>query len=365
MSALSSLTNRERLILLNLVPQIGSNRLRKLLAYFGSLEDIFSATSERLRDVGGIGPATAAALVTGCKDLGKLEVEVKLLEKHRLVLLTYEDEAYPPSLRSIYDPPIVIYAKGNLPAPDSPHVAIVGTRAASTYGLRVAERLAYDLAQRGVAVVSGMARGIDAAAHAGALKAEAPTVAVLGSGLLRVYPPEHADLAERIAQAGAVISEFPLTFGPLPGNFPRRNRIVSGLCRAIVIVEAARRSGAMITTDLALEQGRDVLAVPGPIDAIGSQGTLQLIRQGAGLVTSADDVLEAMGLLPAENAAEPPETAAARLIVAHLDRRRPLAMDQLAERTGLTMAELSAELLRLELARRVRQLPGKRFLLAD
>jgi DNA processing protein len=232
------------------------------------------------------------------------------------------------------------------------------------YGLQLTERLAGELAVRGVTVVSGLARGIDAAAHRGALRAGGRTLAVIGSGLGALYPPEHAELAEQIAARGAVFSEFPITFPPIPGNFPRRNRLISGLSLGVVVVEAARRSGSLITADCALEQGREVFAVPGRIDSTGSHGTHALLKQGARLVTGVDDILEALHLELARALPPMPRPEVRADVERLLDcfgTRAPIDVDRLAQRAGLPVATCGALLTQLELQRRVRQLPGKRF----
>jgi len=250
-------------------------------------------------------------------------------------------------------------------------VAIVGSRRASLYGQQTAERMSYELAVRGVTVVSGLARGIDSAAHRGALKAQGRTLAVLGSGLSRLYPPEHADLAEQIAASGAVISEYPMGMAPPAQNFPRRNRLISGLSLGVVIVEAASHSGALITADCALEQGREVFAVPGKVDSVTSQGTHQLLKQGAKLTTTVDDILEELRLEPIPmprqaSAASAPHnlrmTDEEQRLLAHLSPDEPQDIDALAATTGLSVSVCAATLLGLELKRLVKQLPGKRFI---
>ena len=206
--------------------------------------------------------------------------------------LSPTNPGYPVLLCKIYDPPATLHVRGRLEALQGPAVAFVGSRRASRYGLRIAERLGYELARSGLTVVSGLARGIDAAAHRGCLRAGGVTVAVLGSGLGRIYPPEHEGLGQQIVRRGAVVSEFPWDANPLPGNFPRRNRIISGLSYGVVVVEATQRSGALITADQALEQGREVMAVPGEIDCTTSEGCHKLLQAGAKLVTCVEDILE-------------------------------------------------------------------------
>ena len=367
------LSDRERLILLNLIPHVGSTCLRRMLDAFGSLERVFNATAQELQQVEGIGPASAQRIAVGCRDEQVLRKELSLAQREGVTILTLEDAAYPKSLRTIHDPPLALYVRGALDPTDEIAVAIVGARRASVYGIQSAERLAYDLALRGVTVVSGMALGIDGASHRGALKAEGRTIAVLGSGMSRLYPTEHTELAEQIAQHGAVISEYPMGTAPLPHNFPRRNRLISGLSLGVVIVEAAQRSGALITADCALEQGREVFAVPGQMSSVTSQGTHQLLKQGARLVTSVEDIMEELCLIPqptthatpmVEATHKPSATSLADVeqqIFACVDEREPSYIDAIASRSGLAVAEVSSALLQLELKQLVQQLPGKQF----
>lgn len=367
------LSHRERLILLNLVPDIGSLRLRKLLEHFGTLERLWQARSQDLEQVNGIGPGLAKQLLDGIRNERALDEELALAQREGVSILTLYDANYPNRLKEIYDPPLALYVRGGPSALDEASVAIVGSRRASLYGLEVAERLAYDLALRGVAVVSGVARGIDGAAHRGALKAHGRTVGVLGGGFCRFYPTEHESLAKQMAEHGAVISEYPMRMAPLAQNFPRRNRVISGLSLGVVIVEAAQRSGALITADCALEQGREVFAVPGPITTATSQGTHHLLQQGARLVTSVDDILEELRLDPPPRRDRPPQagvrqTAATRLpeteqrVFACVEADPPRYIDAIVAQSGLAAPEVSSALLQLELKRFIRQLPGKQFI---
>ena len=287
--------------------------------------------------------------------------ELALAHQHGVAIVAQHDPGYPGALQTIPDPPPALYIKGRLDAADQAAVAIVGSRNASAYGLSCAQRLASDLAIHGITVVSGLARGIDGAAHRGALAAGGRTIAVLGSGLARLYPPEHRQLAEEIVEQGALISEYPMETEPFGFNFPRRNRLISGLSLGVVVVEAASRSGALITVDCALEQGRDVFAVPGPMTSATSHGTHRLLKQGARLVTSVDDIIEELGL-------EPPVARPAALeeseasVFACVTGAQPRYLDAIASETGLAVAEVSSALLQLELKQLVRQLPGKQFI---
>jgi DNA processing protein len=371
------LTDRERLILLNLIPDIGSTQLRRLLDAFGELERVFRASAQELQQVEGLGPALARRIVSCCQDERMLKSELTLAKQHGVEILTLEDAAYPKLLRTIHDPPLALYIRGTLTPADEVAVGIVGSRRASLYGLQSAEQLSYDLALRGISVVSGLARGIDASAHRGALKASGRTLAILGNGLSSVYPIEHEPLAKQITQHGALISEYPMSMRPWPHNFPRRNRIISGLSLGVVIVEAANRSGALITADCALEQGREVFAVPGPMTAITSQGTHQLVKQGARLVTSANDIVEELHLAPeaAKTSARMSEEGSAahtvalpkleERVFACVRRHKPRDIDMIASDSGLATSEVAALLLQLELKRLVQQRPGKQFVRSE
>ena len=276
------------------------------------------------------------------------------------VVLPWGDPGYPPPLARIFDPPLVLWVRGSVESLSSAGIAIVGSRAASVYGEEAATRLASDLASRGFVIVSGLARGIDAAAHRGALAVGGRTVAVLGCGVDVAYPPEHVELMTQVSRSGAVISEFPPGTAPLKMNFPRRNRIISGLSHAVVVVEARQRSGALITADCALEQGREVMAVPGSVLSERHRGSHTLLKAGAALVESAADVLEALKMsagpsLPGGAAAEQDR------LVEVMDAGESYALDALAAMSGEGVATLLPRLLALELEGRIRRLPGGRF----
>ncbi len=291
-------SDRERFIALNLVPGIGSASLRRLLEAFGGLDRLVAAGAVELQEAAGLHARSAERLAAACRDERALRRELALTQRAGVAILTQADEGYPVGLRTIPDPPLALYVKGIPEAMTAPAVAIVGSRRASFYGLECAERLACELALRGVTIVSGLARGIDGAAHRGALKAGGRTIAVLGHGLSQIYPPEHERLANAVAASGWLVSEYPMDAAPLAHHFPRRNRLISGWSLGVVVVEAAARSGALITVDCALEQGREVFAVPGPMTAVTSQGTHHLLKQGARLVTSVEDILEELRLVP-------------------------------------------------------------------
>jgi len=277
-----------------------------------------------------------------------------------IAVVSWGDPRYPPLLACIFDPPLALWVRGSIESLSGPTVAIVGSRAASVYGEDTATRLASQLAARGLVVASGLARGIDAAAHRGALDAGGRTVAVLGCGVDVVYPPEHGELLARVAQSGAVVSELPAGTPPLKKNFPERNRIISGLSRAVVVVEARQRSGALITADCALEQGREVMAVPGNVLSERHRGSHTLLKSGAALVETAADVLEVLKMGGAAGSTDH-EAAERDPLLVLMDPGESYAIDALAGMSGEEVATLLPRLLGLELQRLVRRLPGGRF----
>ena len=357
---------RHAILALSLIPEVGPNLLFHLVASFGSAQAALVASFERLRLVPGIGAVTASA-IHAFPWQKALEEELRLIERGRVSLLVWGDPAYPETLKHIPSPPPVLYLKGSLQERDQAAVAIVGSRRLTPYGRAVAERIASDLASRGLTIVSGLARGIDSAAHRGALAAEGRTLAVLGSGLGRMYPPEHRGLAERIAASGAVLSEFPLTTPPHAGNFPRRNRLISGLALGVVVVEAGLESGALITAGYALEQGREVFAVPGPVTAPTSRGCHRLIKQGARLVETWKDVWEELtsrlgpppGLGKKGEEAQPPAGEEERLY--RLLEGGPLQIDELITQSGLPPSRIAPLLLSLVMKGLLEERPGKVF----
>ena len=281
-------------------------------------------------------------------------------------VVTWGEPAYPPALAVIADPPPVLWVSGSAASlVDQPLVAIVGSRAATPYGLEVASQLACDLASRGLTIVSGLARGADSSAHRGALRAPGVTVAVLGSGVDVVYPREHRLLAQEIAQRGAVVSELPPGTPPNPAFFPRRNRIISGLSRAVVVIEAGERSGSLITARCAADQGRDVLAVPGSVLTGRNRGGHALLRDGAKIVEGADDILAELGLVADAGAGSPEGAAATDPILACLPAGEPCDVDTISERCGLDVSRLLPRLFELELQGLVRRAGGGRFVRFD
>lgn len=371
------MTDLEYLIILNSLPDIGFVRFDSLIKHFGSVKNIFNATGDELEEVENIGPKIAREII-GCKTKDVLERELRLIEKYGAEAISYLDEEYPENLKQIYDPPIILYVKGNILPEDKFALAVVGSRNASRYGIITAERLGYELASRGLTVISGLARGIDAAGHRGALKANGRTIAVLGNGLADIYPPEHMGLADEIAKNGVVVSEFPMEAAPLKDNFPRRNRVISGLSLGVVVVEAAKNSGALITADFALEQGRELYAVPGQARAVTSYGTNMLIRQGAKLVETADDIIEELqdvikGNLRMENTAQiNGESKMASFPAAgNLNESEhkvfgaikvePTFIDDIIDLADISTSEILDCLTKLELKGLIEQLPGKLY----
>jgi DNA processing protein len=350
---------------LQLVPGIGPRLTAALLAQFGSAEAVLRARPDELRSVPHIGPKLADQVATALERVD-VEAELERLRQHDARLLVLGTPNYPAALATIADPPQLLYLRGSVTGADANAVAVVGSRSCTSYGRRVAERLAAGLARAGWTVVSGLARGIDGAAHRGALRAGGRTLAVLAGGLARVYPPEHADLAREVVAAGGLLSESSMAQEPLAPLFPARNRLISGLCRGVVIVEAAEQSGALITASHAADQGRAVFAVPGPVDSPASGGTHALIRKGAILVRSADDILEELsGTAPLTEPAAPAASCPPGLD--DLQQRiwemltEPRHLDDLAEHLGVGVASLSGTLMLLEMKKVVRRLPGNRY----
>lgn len=284
-------------IRLSMVEGVGPAISRRLIQFFGSIPEIFTATEKELQHVDGVGPKLARQLVKA-KDECHPDRLLELCEKEAVSILVPEDLRYPKLLRTIPDPPSVLYMKGALKPEDALALAVVGTRGMSYYGKKQTERLVGGLVRAGFTIVSGMARGIDGTAHQAAINAQGRTVAVLGSGFLNIFPPEHKDLFYEIAENGAVLSEFPPYEVSRAGHFPQRNRVVSGMSLGVLVVESPARGGSLITANMALEQNREVFAVPGPIDAVYSHGCNRLIRSGAHLVESVDDILDDLGPLP-------------------------------------------------------------------
>jgi DNA processing protein len=344
------------LLTLSLLPGI-STRTARALARRGRLEEQLA----RPGDHPDLIPAPAQQRLRSGQARREAQEEWRRAREMGIRIVGRDEPEYPALLREIYDPPPVLYVRGWLRAGEGGRcLAIVGSRAATPRGAALARAMAHELGAGGATIVSGLARGIDTAAHLGALDAEARTVAVLGSGLDRMYPQENARLATRIAGRGAVVSEFRLGAAPKPGHFPRRNRMIAGWGRAVVVVEAASRSGALATARVALDEGREVMAVPGHPSQAGAAGVNQLIRDGAVLVRHGADVAEELGLELASGA----EADVEDTVLAVLSRDVPQNLEQLHERCGMEVPQLLARLGELELAERVRRLPGAVFVRA-
>ena len=367
------MTDTEACIALNMVPGMGPVRLRTLLETFETPQRILTAGAAALRAAIGVGPETADAIATWESHVD-LAAELKRIADFGAKVITVTSPEYPPALRTIHNPPVVLYVWGDLLPADAHGIGIVGSRNVTHYGTETAKKLSYQLAFAGYTVVSGLARGIDTSAHQGALAAKGRTVAVLGSGLAVLYPPENLALAEKIAGSGAIVSEYPMERPADRQTFPYRNRIVAGWGRGLLVVEAGLNSGALITANQAVEQGRTVFAIPGPIDRPTSAGTNRLIQQGARLITSADDILDELGtLIPRTSTMPGTEKAAAAsapalshdetLLVTALEVGE-LTLDELAAATRLPGPKVSSTLLGLEMKRLVRALPGHRYIRA-
>jgi len=357
-------------ITLNMVNGVGSMLTQRLLDVFGSAEAVLSASSSQLQQVEGIG-AKIADNISRAKSLCQPETLIEQCTKNGISIIAKNDSRYPELLRKISDPPIFLYVKGEFTASDELAIAIVGTRHASHYGHQQAERLAAELAQSGFTIVSGLALGIDGAAHRGAMNGNGRTIAVLGSGLLNIFPKEHSELAEDVVQHGVLVSEYVPDLSPQKGTFPQRNRIVSGLSLGVLIVEAPRKSGALITATLAAEQGRDIFAVPGQVDRETSRGCHQLIRDGAILVESADDILQHLG--PLMKSAKHPKLQSETATIRHpaelklneaetnilqLIATSPTPIDQIIVASGLQPHQVLATLGVLEMRRLIRRGEG-------
>ncbi len=383
------MTEQDALLILNAIGPLTNIRIRQLVAALGSATEVFAVSPEALCRDHYLTPKMSAALKRF--DAEKfLEDEKRLMERLGVRVVTESDEDYPSLLRQIPDAPVLLYWKGACSRIESLAVAIVGSRQASTYGLDLAERFGRELAELGVTVVSGMARGIDARAHWGTVRKKGLPVAVLGSGLANVYPSENRELFAEITGTGVALSEYPMRTDPLARNFPRRNRIISGLALGVIVIEAFERSGALITSRMALEQGREVFAVPGNIHQPQAKGTNKLIQQGAKLMTDLRDVLEElrpqMAHLLQKNPSPPAKTPA-RSSVAEVHRSPsppgagdkglldaltemerqvydalnadPRHIDVLADQCGLPVARLAGVILTLEMKGLIRALPGK------
>lgn len=354
-------------VALSLAPGVGPRLQSCLLQRFQSCHAILNQTRDELLQVDGIGEKTADAILASDLRARAADMIRQCATEGVEILLHGESGSYPQRLREICDAPRVLYQRGVLLPQDALAVAIVGSRRCSTYGRRHAERLAAQLSRSGLTIVSGLARGIDVAAHQGALTAGGRTLAVLPGGVTTVYPPEHDTLAREISEQGAVLSEMPLNQRILPGLFPQRNRIISGLCLGVIVIEAARNSGALYTARHAVEQGRDVFALPGPVDSLASAGCHELIRDGVTLVRHADDVLAALGPLPSPASPSTSVTihSPRELNLNAIESRvlnqitlQPVPIDEVLRAMSAESSQVLATLTVLEVRRLVRRLPG-------
>lgn len=360
----------QNLIHLTLIPELGSNRVRKIADSFPDWQSLHSASIPQVCGIEGLDTITAKNLIDGIRDdrlVRKAEKQIDIADKTGADILTIWDENYPANLRRIYNPPVLLFIQGEMLGQDSQAVAMVGTRNVSDYGRVTSDRLARDLAARGITVVSGMATGIDSSSHWGTLKNGGRTIAVLGSGVDVVYPPENNSLYKKIVEHGAVVSELPFGTRPNRGTFPARNRIISGLSLGTVIIEAGSKSGALITATAALEQNREVFAVPGNITSKQCEGTNRLIKEGvAKLVQSADDIISEIEPLLKKSGPSARQQVQAVLSGDEQDvfeaiPFEPILVDNLSAKIGITAPQLATPLLTLEIKGLIRKLPGNKY----
>lgn len=355
------------LLAMALVPGLGPRLTSAILERFGSAAAARQATADQLRTIPMIGPKLSASFAAALS-AADVAGEVDMLRRANVGVVLLNTPAYPEALTEIADPPHLLFQKGAVLASDRKAIAIVGSRECTSYGLRITERIASSLARAGYTIVSGLARGIDRVAHEAALNAGGRTIAVLAGGLSKIYPPEHTQLADEVVRSGALITETPMRLAPQAGMFPARNRLISGLSLGVVVIEAHERSGALITARHALEQNREVFAVPGPVDSIASAGSLKLLRSGAKLVRNADDVLEDLGGIGgapstptiAQQQTQPDLPPTESAVWQALDGG-PKFIDQIAQQLSLSIPDLSRLLMQLELKRVIRRLPGNQF----
>ncbi|MBM4053893.1 MAG: DNA-protecting protein DprA [Planctomycetes bacterium] len=367
------MTEFEAILRLHMTKGIGVKTYQTLVERFGAVTEAFQTSKTELEKLPGIGEKTAISILEESQH-ADIYREMELAEKSNIRIVPYTSAEYPQHLKNIYDPPLVLYIKGTLAETDVIALAIVGARRCTYYGLSQAERFARQLAQKGFCIISGMARGIDTAAHRGAISSNGRTIAVLGCGLGSMYPKENAALAEEIIQHGALISEFPINTPPDYRNFPPRNRLISGLSLGVVVIESTLKSGSLITAQWALEQGKEVFALPGNIDSVYSRGTNKLIKEGAKLTEDVTDIIQELGpiadtLCPADN--ESPTNDPRDLLLNSHEKKvfsllssAPLYIDEIIQSTNLPSSIVSSTLMILEIKKLVKQLSGKRFVKA-
>lgn len=350
----------------NIASGIGPARFKLLLDHFGDLEKAWRASDADLK-AAGLDRRSIEALIATRQTIS-LDEELEKLQQEGARTITWQDADYPPRLRHVHSAPPVLYVKGDILPQDEWAVAVVGTRSSRAYGRQMVEEIGGDLARSGITVVSGLARGIDSLAHRAALRAGGRTIAVLGCGIDIIYPHEHTDLARKIVDRGAIITEYPLGTQPEGGNFPPRNRIISGLSLGTLVIEAGKRSGALITADYALEQGREVFALPGNANSPKSQGTNRLIQDGAAkLVMAVEDILEELNLTLVEQHQEvrmavPEDEKEAQIL--QCISTEPIHVDEIGQRTSLPISEVTSTLAMMELKGMVRQVGGMNYVVA-
>jgi len=359
------------LIALSRAKEIGASTLKTLIEHFGSPSNVFGADIKEIKSVPHIGEKRAKALEEAIRgfSLKNILSEIDSLRARNINILTYFDKDYPQQLKEIPSPPLVLYIKGEIRPEDRFAIAVVGSRRPTHYGHSVAEKLSEELSSMGLTIISGLARGIDTASHIASLRSGGRTIAVLGSGIDVPYPPENKGLMQRIIASGAVISEFPPESGPSKETFPQRNRIISGLSLGVLVVEASRDSGALITASHAIEQGREVFAIPGSIYSETSGGTNELIKKGAKIVTSAKDIVEELspllkGFIKVSKERVRAEVSSEEKAICDILSGEPVHVDEILKTSGLSAQKALALLLELELKGIVRQAEGKRFYLA-
>jgi len=353
-----------------LIPGLGNTTIKRLLEAFGNPEDIFRADLSELGSIEGVRRDVAHEILKR-RFASDAERELRKVERCNARIITFMDPLYPKPLREIGSPPMLLYVKGKDIPLDKTFVAMVGSRNPTHYGIEAAKKIGMGLARRGAGVVSGLARGIDSASHIGCLRGGGVTIAVLGTGIDRIYPATNKELSEEIAENGVVLSEFPMGTPPEPRNFPIRNRIISGLSKGVAVVEATKKSGSLITASCALDQGREVFAVPGSIDSFKSTGTHFLIKQGAKLVENAEDILEEFGFRGRgvyeggdvrASAARPMGMNESEKKIYDIIGDYPIHIDQIVRRGELDPGQTSSILMKMELMGVVQQLPGKMFI---
>jgi len=347
------------------IPGIGKLRISRLREHFGNLKDAWNAPAGELKQAGLDSRSVNA--MAALRPRISLDDEMEKLERYKVKVLTCEDPAYPPRLKEIYDYPPVLYVRGNLLPKDDPYLAVVGTRKPTVYGRQVAEEIVADLVRSKITIVSGLARGIDSIAHRTALDSGGETIAVFASGLDIVYPADNAKLAQAIMERGALVSEYPLGVRPKADNFPQRNRIMSGLSLGVLVVEAGERSGALITAHQAVEQNRDVFAIPGSILSPGSKGTNHLIQEGAKLVCNCNDILEELNLTTMAQQLEIKEFLPANEKESRVLKQltfEPGHIDEICRCSGLAMPEVSSTLAILELKGIAKQVGNMNYVLS-